>query len=378
MKRALITGITGQDGPYLARLLLSKGYKVYGTYRRTSSPNFWRLQHLGILKKITLIPADLSDMSSLLEAVTVSNPDEIYNLAAQSFVGASFDQPLHTTEIDASGATRFLEIIRHLNKNIKFYQASTSELFGGAKECPQDERTPMMPNSPYAAAKLHAYHMTKIYRHSYGIFTCNGILFNHESPLRGLEFVTRKITNSVAKIKLGLQKELVLGNLDAKRDWGYAGDFVKMMWMMMQHDKPDDFVIATGETHSVGEFAEEAFKVVGLDWKKYVKSDQKLHRPMEVHQLCGDARKARDVLGWEAEIKFKELVKMMVESDLRLWKKFTSGENFPWDAPSFPHGMDVIARNVTRDASREAAAGRGNKIAGMKKKKSTWKKLLKG
>ncbi|HLD72427.1 MAG TPA: GDP-mannose 4,6-dehydratase [Candidatus Nanoarchaeia archaeon] len=356
MKTALITGITGQDGPYLAKLLLEKGYKVYGTYRRTSSPNFWRLQHLGILDKVTLIPADLCDMASLLEAVTVSNPDEIYNLAAQSFVGASFDQPLLTTEIDASGSTRFLEIIRHLNKNIKYYQASTSELYGGSKECPQDERTPMIPNSPYAAAKLHSFHMNRIYRHSYGLFASNGILFNHESPLRGMEFVTRKITNSAAKIKLGLQKDLKLGNLEAKRDWGYAPEFVKAMWRMMQHHTPDDFVVATGETHSVKEFAEEAFAAVGLDWKDHVISEKNLHRPMEVHQLCGDPSKAKEILGWEPKVTFHQLVKIMAESDLRLWKLHLNGKSFPWDAPSFPQGMDLIARNVTRDASRSMAA----------------------
>jgi GDPmannose 4,6-dehydratase len=226
MKRALITGITGQDGAYLAKFLLEKGYKVFGTYRRISTPNFWRLQYLDVLQKIILIPADMTDMASLLEAVTVADPDEIYNLAAQSYVGASYDQPLHTTEIDGSGATRLLEVIRHLKKDIKFYQASTSELFGTVEESPQSEKTRFWPNSPYAAAKLLSYHNVRIYREAYGIFACNGILFNHESPLRGLEFVTRKITNAVARIKLGLQKELVLGNLEAKRDWGFAPEFV--------------------------------------------------------------------------------------------------------------------------------------------------------
>src|SRR3989344_3977785 len=258
MKRALITGITGQDGPYLAKLLLDKGYRVYGTYRRVSTPNFWRLQQLGIVKRITLIPADLTDMASLLEAVTISDPKEIYNLAAQSFVGNSFDQPLLTTDVDASGSTRFLEIIRHLKKDIKFYQASTSELFGGSTENPQNELTPMIPNSPYAAAKLHSYHMVRIYRNSYNMFACNGILFNHESSFRGLEFVTRKITNSVAKIKVGLQKDLQLGNTSAFRDWGFAPDYVRAMYMMMQHDVSEDYVVATGETQSVAEFAEEA------------------------------------------------------------------------------------------------------------------------
>ena len=262
MKRALITGVTGQDGAYLAALLLEKGYEVFGTYRRVSTPNFWRLQYLSVLDKITLIPVDMADMSSLLEAVTVSDPGEIYNLAAQSYVGASFDQPLFTTEIDGSGATRILEIIRHLKKDIKFYQASTSELYGTVTEIPQKEATVFWPNSPYAAAKLLSFHNTRIYREAYGIFACKGILFNHESPIRGMEFVTRKITNAVARIKLGLQDELVLGNVEAKRDWGYAPEYVQAMWMVLQHDKPDDFVVATGETHSVQEFVNEAFRQV--------------------------------------------------------------------------------------------------------------------
>lgn len=354
MKRALITGITGQDGPYLAKLLLDKGYKVYGTYRRTSTPNFWRLQQLGIIDKVTLIPADLSDMSSLLEAVTTSNPTEIYNLAAQSFVGNSFDTPLLTTEIDASGATRFLEIIRHLGRNIKFYQASTSELYGAVRKSPQDENTPFMPNSPYAAAKLYSFHMTKIYRKAYGIFACNGILFNHESELRGLEFVTRKITNSVAKIKLGLQSELRLGNLETRRDWGYAPEYVKVMWLMMQHEKPDDYVIATGETHSVKEFVEEAFNVVGLDWKKYVRADQRLLRPLDVSHLCGDAKKAETMLGWKAKVSFRKLVEIMVKADLERWQKYLKGEFFPWDAPNYSSELDVISRTVSREGRKSA------------------------
>ncbi len=366
MKRALITGITGQDGPYLAKLLLSKGYKVFGTYRRVSTPNFWRLQHLGILNKITLIPADLSDTSSLLEAVTISDPHEIYNLAAQSFVGNSFDFPLLTTEVDASGTTRFLEIIRHYNKNIKFYQASTSELYGANVVSIQDENTQMFPNSPYAAAKLHSYHMVRIYRKSYGLFACNGILFNHESPLRGMEFVTRKITNSVAKIKLGMQKELRLGNLDAKRDWGFAPEYVNAMWLMMQQKIPDDFVIATGETHSVREFVEAAFSAAGLDWKRYVITDQKLKRPLDVHQLCGDNAKAQKVLGWKPSVTFNELVKIMVEEDLRRWQMYKDGKIVPWDAPNYPHEMDMISRNVVRDAQKENSV----------RKKSRLKRLL--
>lgn len=352
MKRALITGITGQDGPYLAKLLLDKGYKVYGTYRRTSTPNFWRLQQLGIIDKVTLIPADLSDMSSLLEAVTTSNPHEIYNLAAQSFVGNSFDTPLLTTEIDASGATRFLEIIRHLGRDIKFYQASTSELYGAVRKSPQDETTPFMPNSPYAAAKLYSFHMTKIYRKAYGIFACNGILFNHESELRGLEFVTRKITNSVAKIKLGLQSELRLGNMETRRDWGYAPEYVKAMWLMMQQEKPEDFVIATGETHSVRELVEEAFNVVGLDWRKYVKADQRLLRPLDVSHLCGDAKKAEQVLKWKPKVSFRRLVELMVKADLERWQKYLKGEFFPWDAPNYSSELDVISRTVSREGRK--------------------------
>lgn len=351
-KRALITGITGQDGPYLAKLLLDKGYKVYGTYRRTSTPNFWRLQQLGIIDKVTLIPADLSDMSSLLEAVTMSNPHEIYNLAAQSFVGNSFDTPLLTTEIDASGATRFLEIIRHLGRDIKFYQASTSELYGAVRKSPQDENTPFQPNSPYAVAKLYSFHMTRIYRKAYGIFACNGILFNHESSLRGLEFVTRKITNSVAKIKLGLQSELRLGNLETRRDWGFAPEYVQVMWLMMQQEKADDFVIATGETHSVREFVEAAFAVVGLDWKKYVKADQRLLRPLDVSHLCGDARKAEVVLKWKPKISFRKLVEIMVKADLERWQKYLKGEFFPWDAPGYSSELDVISRTVSREGRK--------------------------
>jgi GDPmannose 4,6-dehydratase len=361
MKRALITGITGQDGPYLAQLLLNKGYRVFGTYRRVSTPNFWRLQQLGIINRVTLIPADLTDMASLLEAVTISDPHEIYNLAAQSFVGNSFDQPLLTTDVDASGTTRFLEIIRHLKKDIKFYQASTSELFGGSTENPQHELTPMMPNSPYAAAKLHSYHMVRIYRGSYNLFACNGILFNHESSLRGLEFVTRKITNSVAKIKVGMQKDLHLGNTSAFRDWGFAPDYVRAMYMMMQHKEPDDYVVATGETHSVAEFAEEAFSVAGLNWKDYVVTDQRLLRPLDVHQLCGNPKKAEQVLGWKPRVTFKQLVKIMVDADVKRWQHYLEGKAFAWDAPNHSHEIDIISRNVVRDAQKEAAQKRKKK-----------------
>jgi len=305
-------------------------------------------------------------MSSLLEAVTTSDPQEIYNLAAQSFVGNSFDTPLLTTEIDASGATRFLEIIRHLGREIKFYQASTSELYGAVRKSPQDENTPFVPNSPYAAAKLYSFHMTKIYRKAYGIFACNGILFNHESELRGLEFVTRKITNSVVKIKLGLQSELRLGNLETRRDWGYAPEYVKAMWLVMQHEKPDDYVIATGETHSVREFVEEAFAVMGLDWRRYVKADQRLLRPLDVSHLCGDARKAEQVLGWKPKVSFRKLVELMVKADMERWQKYLKGEFFPWDAPNYSSELDVISRTVSREGRKSAPL-----ITGLFRRQST-------
>jgi GDPmannose 4,6-dehydratase len=347
MKKALITGVTGQDGAYLAKLLLEKGYKVSGMYRRVSSPNFWRLQDLGVAHKIDLIPADLGDSASIYEAVKTADPDEIYNLAAQSYVGASFDQPLFTAQINGSATTRMLETIRHLNKNIKFYQASTSELYGDATENIQNENTVFSPASPYASAKLLSYHNTKIYRKSYGIFACNGILFNHESPLRGMEFVTRKITNSAVRIKLGLQKELFLGNVDSRRDWGYAPEFVTAMWKMLQHDEPIDFVVATGETHSVREFIEEAFKQVNLNYEDYLKTSERLFRPSDVKHLCGDPTKIKNELGWECKTKFKELVKIMVGGDLDRWKRHMNGESFPWDAQNYPDNLNIIKRYYT-------------------------------
>lgn len=349
IKTALITGVTGQDGAYLAKLLLEKGYQVYGTYRRVSTPNFWRLGHLDVLNKIKLIPADVYDMSSLLEAVVMSDPKEIYNLAAQSYVGASFDQPLYTSEIDGITPIRFLEIIRHLKKDIKFYQASTSELYGNKASWPQSETTPFNPSSPYAAAKLFAFHATKTYRESYNLFACNGILFNHESPLRGLEFVTRKISNAVAKIKLGLQKEISLGNTEAKRDWGFAPEYVEAMWRILQHDIADDFVVATGETHSVQEFAEHAFNSVGLNWQDYVKVDDIYKRPNDVNLLFGDPSKIRNILGWQANVKFKELVKVMVDEDLKRWQKYMNGERFHWDAHNYPHDINIIKRNINKE-----------------------------
>jgi len=345
-KRALITGVTGQDGAYLAKLLLEKDYEVFGIVRRTSTPNFWRLQHLGVINDITFISADLSDMSSLAEAIHKSNPDEIYNLAAQSFVGSSFDQPLQAADINGLALMRILEIVRNFNKNIRIYQASTSELYGSSvgENGSQAEDTPLKPNSPYAVSKLFALEISRVYRESYGMFVCNGMLFNHESPLRGLEFVTRKITNEVAKIKLGISNELRLGNLESHRDWGFAGEYVELMWMMLQHDKPDDFVIATNETHSVREFVEEAFKSAGLDWKLYVRFDEQYKRPYEVEYLKGDYSKAKNTLGWEPKIKFAELVKLMVDEDLGRWERHLKGESFAWDAPNHPGHVKYLYR----------------------------------
>lgn len=319
MKKAFITGITGQDGAYLAKFLVSKGYKVYGGYRRTSTRNLWRLHYLDVKKDIELIPIDLLDMGSIIQAIKISDPDEIYNLAAQSFVGVSFEQPIATGEISGLGTTKILESIRLINPEIKFYQASTSEMYGNAPH-PQSEQTPFEPASPYAAAKLYSHWVTKNYREGYKMFTCSGILFNHESPIRGIEFVTKKITDSVARIKMGYTKELFLGNLDSKRDWGFAGDYVEAMWMMLQHDKPDDYVVATGETHSVREFCEEAFSVANLNYKDYVKVDKKFFRPVDVNYLLGDPKKAKEILGWKPKTQFKELVKMMVEADIEKYK----------------------------------------------------------
>jgi len=346
MKRALITGITGQDGAYLAKFLLDKGYKVYGIYRRVSTPNFWRLQYLDIFEKINLIPADIEDMSSIIEAIKISDPDEVYHLAAQSFVGASFEQPISTGYITGLSVTRILEAIRKINHKIKFYQASTSELYGNNGLSIQNENSPFKPTSPYAAAKLYGYWITKIYRESYNIFVCNGILFNHESPIRGLEFVTRKISNTVARISLGLENELRLGNLDAKRDWGYAPEYVESMWLMLQKDEPDDYVIATGEVHSVKEFCEKAFEVVGLNWEKYVKIDKRFLRLLDTNYLCGDYSKAQRELGWEPKIKFDKLVKIMVKEDLDRWERWQKGERFPWDAPNYPTETKILTRSL--------------------------------
>jgi GDPmannose 4,6-dehydratase len=314
VRRAIITGITGQDGSYLAELLLEHGYDVTGVVRRSSSPNLWRIEHL--LDRITLRPADLLDQLSLMRIVSDVRPHEFYNLAAMSFVPASWDQPLLTGDFNSQGVTRMLEAIRQVDTSVRIYQASSSEMYGRVREVPQTELTPFYPRSPYGVSKVFAHYITVNYRESYGLFAVSGILFNHESPRRGLEFVTRKVTDGVARIKLGLSDHLSLGNLDAHRDWGFAGDYVRAMWRMLQQDQPDDYVIATGQSHSVRQLVETAFGHAGLDWQKYVRIDQTLLRPAEVDHLIGDASKARRVLSWEPSVTFEQLVGMMVDADL--------------------------------------------------------------
>lgn len=318
---ALITGITGQDGSYLAELLLEKGYKVFGMVRRSSTEKFDRINH--IRDKIHLRQADLLDQLSMVRLIDDCQPGEIYNLAAQSFVPTSWEQPMLTGEFNALGVTKMLEAIRLVNKKIKFYQASSSEMFGKVKEVPQNEKTPFYPRSPYGVAKVYAHWITVNYRESYGIFAVSGILFNHESPRRGLEFVSRKITDGVARIKLGLAKKLYLGNLEAKRDWGFAGDYVKAMWLMLQHKEPEDFVIATGKNHSVKDLAQIAFEHVDLDYKKFVEVDPKLVRPAEVDVLLGDSSYAQKKLGWKPDISFEELIKIMVDADVERCKQIS-------------------------------------------------------
>ena len=324
-KKALITGITGQDGSYLAEFLLSKDYEVYGIIRRSSSFNTERIDHIyqdphESARRLNLIYGDLNDASSLNKILRDVQPDEIYNLGAQSHVRVSFDIPEYTAEVGGLGVLRLLEAIKDTGIKTRFYQASSSELYGKVQEVPQKETTPFYPRSPYAVAKLYAYWITVNYRESYGLFACNGILFNHESPRRGETFVTRKVTKAAAAIKMGLQDKLFLGNLDAKRDWGFAGDFVEAMWLMLQHDKPDDYVVATGETYSVRELLQESFSHLGLEWEKHVEIDPRYYRPAEVDLLIGDPTKARTVLGWEPKVKFKELVRMMVDADLEKLK----------------------------------------------------------
>ncbi len=313
-KRALITGITGQDGSYLAELLLDKGYEVFGLVRRASTPSTLRIEH--ILDRITLVVGEMTDQTSLIDAMEKSQADEVYNLAAQSFVGDSWTVPLSTGDVDGLGVTRMLEAIRRVKPEARFYQAATSEMYGKVHEVPQSETTPFHPRSPYGVGKVYGYYITLNYRESYGMHASNGILFNHESPRRGLEFVTRKITDHVARIKAGELTELRLGNLDSQRDWGFAGDYVEMMWRMLQQDTPDDYVAATGETHTVREFCEIAFSRVGLDWEKYVVVDPRFVRPAEVELLLGDPTKAKTKLGWEPRVTFKGLVEMMVDADM--------------------------------------------------------------
>ncbi|MDD5312465.1 MAG: GDP-mannose 4,6-dehydratase [Dehalococcoidia bacterium] len=334
-KRALITGITGQDGAYLAKLLLDKDYTVYGSYRRSSTPNFWRLQYLDVHNRVHLLTAELNDSSSLIDTIRVSRPDEIYHLAAQSFPGASFEHPVGYGEITGLGLTRLLEAVRSINKDIRVYQASTIELFGQGNTKPLTEDTPFNPANPYAVAKLYAHWIANIYRAGYGIFICNGIMFNHESPLRGLDFVTRKISNAVARISLGLDNELAMGNIEAKRDWGYAPEYVNAMWRMLQQKEPDDYIIATNEMHTVKQFLQQAFSIVGLDWSKYVKVNKELLRPVDVNFWQGDYARAKTKLGWQPEVKFERLVEIMVHEDVKRWESWLKGVALPWDGYNY-------------------------------------------
>lgn len=327
MRRALITGITGQDGAYLAQLLLKKGYRVFGTYRRSSHPPFERLEYLGIVDQVELLPMDLLDQGSILRALEAAEPEEVYNLAAQSFVQVSFQQPILTGNVTGLGVARLLEAIREVNPAIRFYQASSSEMFGKVQSVPQDEKTPFYPRSPYGVAKLYGHWITVNYREAYGLFACSGILFNHESPLRGVEFVTRKISRAVARIKLGLQDRLELGNLEAKRDWGYAPEYTEAMWLMLQQEQPGDYVIATGQTHRVRDFVEEAFRVVGLDWRAHVVQTESLFRPAEVDLLVGNPARAQRELGWQPRTTFADLVRIMVEADLEREKRSVGGRS---------------------------------------------------
>ena len=326
-KRAIITGITGQDGSYLAELLLSKGYEVIGTVRRSSAPNFWRIQHLQ--DRLTLKPADLLDQLSIIRLVEHVRPHEFYNLAAMSFVPASWDQPILTGEFNAQGATRVMETVRQVDTSIRVYQASSSEMFGKVREVPQSELTPFYPRSPYGVSKVFAHYITVNYRESYDLFAVSGMLFNHESPRRGLEFVTRKVSDGVARIKLGLTDTLALGNLDAQRDWGFAGDYVQAMWMLLQQPRPEDYVIATGVSHSVRELVEVAFEHAGLEWQRHVRLDSSLIRPAEVEHLIGDSTKARAQLGWAPTVDFAALVKMMVDADLERLSARQSPDQVP-------------------------------------------------
>lgn len=335
-KRALVTGVMGQDGSYLAKLLLDKGYQVFGIHRTSPAPSVWRLEYLGIKDKVTLLSVELTDVKSLADVIERCQPEEVYHLAAKSFVGAAFDDPVGFGEVNGLGVARLLESIRMVNPEIRFFQASTAYLYGEGRPEPIMEEVPFNPVNSYAVAKLYAHWMVRLYRERYGMFACNGILFNHESPLRSLDFVTRKITNTVARIALGMEGELKLGNLDARRDWGYAPDYVRAMWLMLQQERPDDYIIATNETHTVGEFARKAFEVVGLDWQSFIRTDEEPVRPGDINFLQGNYSKAKDKLGWQPEVKFDQLVELMVKEDLSRWQKWTKGEKFPWDVPEHP------------------------------------------
>jgi GDPmannose 4,6-dehydratase len=343
MKTALITGITGQDGAYLSKFLLKKNYQVFGTFRRLSTPNFWRLHYLDVYEKVNLIPSDVQDSKSISEAIKKSDPDEVYHLAAQSFVGASFDQPLQTSDITGFGVIRMLEEIKKYNDKIKFYHAASSEMYGNVKNSLKNENTSFHPASPYAIAKLFGFWSVNLYRRAYGMHATNGILFNHESPLRGLEFVTRKISNGVAKISLGLSKDLKLGNLAARRDWGFAPDYVEGMWMMLQQKKSDDYVLATGESFSIKDFVKEACKIASIPSTK-IKSSKENFRPLDVNYLKGDFSKASKILGWKPKTKFKNLVKIMVEEDISRWERWMKGEYFFWDAITSGEDSAIISK----------------------------------
>ena len=343
-KTALITGITGQDGAYLAKLLLSKDYSVFGTFRQAPTTDLWRLLYLDIIDQVHLVPADMLETASLIEAIQLAQPDEVYHLAAQAYVGDSLELTLSTAETTALGVTRVLEAIRVINPKIKFYQASTNQLFGKADRKPQGEETPFHPANPYGVAKLYGYWMTSVYREMYGIFACNGVLYNHESPLGGLRFVTRKVANSVARIALGLDQELRLGSLEARRDWGYAPEYVESMWLMLQQESPMDYVIATGIQHSVRDLVQMSFDVVSLPWEKYVRVDEQFVRPPETQSLVGDASKAAEMLGWKAATRLPELVSTMVNEDLDRWTRWQRGERFAWDAPNSPDGDNNLSR----------------------------------
>lgn len=345
-RRALVTGVTGQDGSYLAKFLLEKGYSVFGTYRRLSTPNFWRLQYLDIYDKISLIPMDMDDSSSIQRTIKESKPDEVYHLAAQSFVDTSFVIPESTANFTGLGVTRLLETIKNLDVRCRFYFAASSEMYGesGTQHARLNEKSLFAPVSPYAISKLYGYWTTSMYRKAYKMFTVSGILFNHESPLRGMEFVTRKISNEVAKIHLGLSKQLTLGNIHAARDWGYAPEYVQAIWKMLQNDEPKDYVIATGESHTVAEFLSAAFNEVDFDYKDYVKITPQLQRPAEVPALTGDASLAEKDLGWKPEAKFKKIVSMMVREDIRRWSRWAEGEKFPWDAYNYNSETKILSK----------------------------------